>query len=92
MADAPRVTAQGSRWITVSPTADGKEELTISILLHCPLCDPTKAIRVTIPGHHARMLRDACIEAIDKYPELCQEEVTMEPLQRVVVPPDPSRN
>lgn len=47
------------------------ESLLVEIMIDCPECGPQ---RYRIAGHHLRMVRDLCIDAIDQYPELTGNE------------------
>lgn len=43
--------------------------LMLEIEIDCPLCGPFP-IQIVVAGHHLKLVRDLCIEAIDAYPEL----------------------
>ena len=45
----------------------GEKALLVEILIDCPICGED---RIRIAGHHLKMVRDLCIDAIDQYPEL----------------------
>ena len=42
--------------------------LMVEFLIDCPACGQQ---RIQIDGHHLKMVRDTCIDAIDQHPELC---------------------
>lgn len=48
--------------------------MVIQIGIDCPICG---VLRFQIVGHHAKVIRDACIDAIDRYPELSGGETTI---------------
>lgn len=43
--------------------------LLIDVTIDCPLCG---AQRFQVAGHHLKLVRDICTEAIDAHPELTQ--------------------
>jgi hypothetical protein len=49
----------------------GEKALLVEILINCPVCGTD---RIRLAGHHLRMVRDICIDAIDQYPELSGTE------------------
>lgn len=46
-------------------------QLVVEIEIHCPRCGEQ---RIRIVGHHLKMIRDVCIDAIDQHPELTSTE------------------
>lgn len=45
-------------------------QLVVEFDIHCPACGEQ---RIRIAGHHLKMIRDICIQAIDQHPELTVE-------------------
>lgn len=55
-----------SRVILVQ-TPGEPDVLVVEFVIDCPLCGPQ---RITIAGHHLRMIRDVAVDTVDAYPEL----------------------
>lgn len=58
---------------------DGTRALVVDITVECPLCGQ---IRLQLPGHHLRVIRNALIGAIDAYPELCGTDANVQQVDR----------
>jgi hypothetical protein len=54
--------------------ADGEQALLVEILIDCPVCGQD---RIRLAGHHLKMVRDICIDAIDHYPALAGKDPTV---------------
>lgn len=65
--------------IIVAEWPDGRKALALTVTIDCPECGQ---IEMQLPGHHLRPLRDLCIEAIDRYPELAGSDAGLEVLKR----------
>jgi hypothetical protein len=59
--------------IMCEPT-EGPAFVLVRITMECPICG---AVTLELVGHHLQTIRDACIEAIDRYPTLCSGERTI---------------
>jgi hypothetical protein len=72
---------------------DGERGLFGEILIDCPHCGE---LRLSLPGHHMRVVRNLLIEWIDEHPELTGSDGQIKELGRTVVqgtaPADPSKN
>jgi len=58
---------------------DDSKALVVDIAVECPLCG---TIRLQLPGHHLRVIRNALIGAIDAYPELTGSDANVQQVDR----------
>lgn len=56
-----------ARTYVVTPLDGSAPFLFVEFLIDCPECGVD---RIRIAGHHLKMVRDVCLEAIDEHPEL----------------------
>lgn len=61
-----------SRVILVQ-TPGEPDVLVVEFIIDCPICGPQ---RITVAGHHLRLIRDVAVDTVDAYPELTRAKVT----------------
>jgi hypothetical protein len=61
---------------------DGKKDLVVNITIICEACGGQ--IDMQLPGHHLRAVRDTLVDMVDRYPEYCNLNDTIE---RRILPP-----
>ncbi len=74
-------------------SVEGHRNLVVQLAVDCPACGKYELL--PIAGHHLRALRDAVIDAIDQYPDLCgprPNDVTRKLSFTTKPPTDPNVN
>lgn len=55
--------------VIIVQTPGEPDVLVVEFIIDCPLCGRQ---RITIAGHHLRMIRDVAVDTVDAYPDLTQ--------------------
>lgn len=78
--------------IIVAESREGDRRLFLQVDVDCPECGH---FAFQLPGHHLRPLRDLCLDAIDRHPDLTGTDAGLQILKKTEftgTPNDPTNN